>query len=745
MEHLNPMIYDLSIILILAGITSVLFRIMKQPVVLGYIAVGMLAGSGFLPFFSNLNDIQVWAEIGIIFLLFTLGLEFSFKKLMKVGSSAVIAAIVIIAGMMSTGIALATFFLKWNLINSLFLGGMLCMSSTTIIYKAFKDMGVLKRDYTTLVFGILIVEDLFAIVLMVLLSTFATHQSLEGKVVFELLLKLIFFLILWFFGGMYLVPTLLRKIKKYLNNEVLLIISIALCLFMVVFANLVGFSSALGAFIMGSILTETVEGESIEKITSSVKDLFGAIFFVSVGMMVDPEILKSYGGLILLLSAIVMIGQFTFSSLGILLSGQRLDTAIKSGLSLTQIGEFAFILATVGIQLQVIKPELYPIVVAVSVITIFLTPFVMKSSDFVFSLIQRLLPERWLLFINRYSSGVDTQNNENEWRRYLKIYIRQVLAYSILTIGVFFVCKKYLFAVLEKYLSGFWLDISELLLVIIPIAPFLWALATNIGNKEIFSNLWDDSRFNHGKLVALQLFRILLALGIFVGIMLNLFTYGFAFISAAILCLGLVILFFKPLRSTLLHMERIIAFNLRAKENHNKKALNWVSPKLHTAQFEVPQNSFLTGIYLYKAEFRKKYGISIISIIRGDEHINIPNARDQLFPFDVISVVGTDEQINHFSKALESSLKESDDQRREDQQEVILSKFTVEPCSSFWHKTLKESGIKDLYNSMLIAIESADGTTIPISQDLILNEGDLLWIAGEKQNLEAMKEEFCKK
>ncbi|MGL5921113.1 MAG: cation:proton antiporter, partial [Bacteroidales bacterium] len=404
MEHLNPIVYDLAIILILAGLVSVIFKLLKQPVVLGYITVGILAGSklDLLPLNSALQQIQVWADIGIIFLLFTLGLEFSFKKLFRVGSSAIISALVIIGGMMSVGMGLA-YALGWNTMNAIFLGGMLCMSSTTIIYKAYKDLGILKQEYTTLVFGILVVEDLFAIVLMVLLSALASQNTFEGVMVFEIIMKLIFFMMLWFLGGMYLVPSILRKLKRYMNSEMLLIISLGFCLFMVIFANQVGFSSALGAFVMGSIFAETIEGEAIEKVTSSVKDLFGAIFFVSVGMMVDLSILIEYWGVICLIAFAVIIGQLFFSTIGILLSGQRLYTAVRAGFSLTQIGEFAFILATLGVQLKVITPYLYPIIVAVSVITTFLTPFMMKLSEPAYAALTRILPERFQLFLSRYA------------------------------------------------------------------------------------------------------------------------------------------------------------------------------------------------------------------------------------------------------------------------------------------------------------------------------------------------------
>lgn len=740
MEHLNPIVYDLAIILILAGFISVIFKLLKQPVVLGYITVGILAGSNldFLPINSALQQIQVWADIGIIFLLFTLGLEFSFKKLFRVGSSAIISALVIIGGMMSVGMGLA-YALGWNTMNAIFLGGMLCMSSTTIIYKAYKDLGILKQEYTTLVFGILVVEDLFAIVLMVLLSAFASKHTFEGTIVFEIIMKLVFFMMLWFLGGMYLVPSVLRKLKRYMNAEMLLIVALSFCLFMVIFANQVGFSSALGAFVMGSIFAETIEGEAIEKVTSSVKDLFGAIFFVSVGMMVDLSILIEYWDVICLIALTVIAGQLLFGTLGILLSGQRLYTAVRAGFSLTQVGEFAFILATTGVQLKVIAPYLYPIIVAVSVITTFLTPFMMRLADPAYTTLTRILPDKIQILLARYATGLEPKNTDSLWHIYLNGYFRQLLIYTILPIGAVFLIIRYLFPVMDRYVSGFGLDFLHLFLVVIPTAPFIWALIVKFGNKKAFIQLWDDSRFNHGKLVALQLFRILIALAILVGLLSYLFDNRLGFIFAVALCACFVGLFFKPMKKAMKHLERNILFNMREKEHGHKKALSFISPELHTARFKVPQDSFLTGVYLYKADFRTKFGISIVSILRGDKRINIPNARDQLFPFDVVTIVGSDEEITRFGEAL----KNNPVNEEEPKPEVTLAKFVVEADSSLDGKTLMESGIKTKYHSMLIALERGNGRKIHVDQSVRFQVGDLVWIVGEPRELKLITTEFC--
>ena len=373
------MIQDLCIIMLTAGITSLLFKLLKQPVVLGYIVAGMLVGPHVLgeSWIHNEENAETWGEIGVLFLLFSLGLEFSFKKLIKVGSTAVIGAGVIVVGMMVTGMATA-YLLGWNSMNAIFLGGMLCMSSTTIVFKAIEEAGLRSHRFAGVCFGILIVEDLFAVVLMVLLTSIAVKNEFEGKELLWQVGKLVMYIALWFVLGITLIPTFLKKFKKHLNDETLTIFSIGLCLGMVMLAVQAGFSSALGAFVMGSVLAETIDAERIEHLVQPMKNIFGSIFFVSVGMMIAPALLLQYWLPITIITLVVIIGQIIFASLGTLLSGQPLRVALQTGFSLVQIGEFAFIIASLGQNLHVTDSTLYPIVVAVSVITTFLTPYIMK-------------------------------------------------------------------------------------------------------------------------------------------------------------------------------------------------------------------------------------------------------------------------------------------------------------------------------------------------------------------------------
>lgn len=456
MSHLAPLISDLALILISAGIMTLLFKKLKQPLVLGYIVAGFVCSPHFTftPSVVDADNIQTWSEIGVIFLLFALGLEFSFKKLMKVGGSAVISACTIIFCMILVGVFVGWMF-GWKQMDCIYLGGMLAMSSTTIIYKAFDDLGLRQQRFAGLVLSILILEDILAIVLMVMLSTMAVSKNFEGSEMIYSIGKLVFFLILWFVVGIYLIPLFLKRARKLMSDETLLIVSLALCFGMVVLAARVGFSPAFGAFIMGSILAETVESEHIDKLVAPVKDLFGAIFFVSVGMMVDPNMIVEYIWPILAIVVAILLGQTIFGTGGVLLSGQPLKIAMQCGFSLTQIGEFAFIIASLGVSLHVTSHFLYPIVVAVSVITTFLTPYMIRFAEPASNFVDTHLPERWQKFLLHYASGSQTVNHESLWKKLILALLRITVVYSIVSIAVIAVAFRFLVPFLEKIYRAF--------------------------------------------------------------------------------------------------------------------------------------------------------------------------------------------------------------------------------------------------------------------------------------------------
>jgi CPA2 family monovalent cation:H+ antiporter-2 len=505
---------DLALILICAGVMTLLFKSLKQPIVLGYIVAGFLASPNmpYMPSVSDMHGVHLWSEIGVVFLLFALGLEFSFKKILKMGAAPMIAAIAIILGMMYVG-SLAGQLFGWSDMDCIYLGGMLAMSSTTIIFKAFDDMGLRQERFAGLVLSVLIIEDILAIVLMVMLSTLAVSKEFEGSQMLTSILQLGFFLILWFTVGIYLIPLFLKKAKPLMNEETLLITALALCFGMVVFASAVGFSAAFGAFVMGSILAETVEAKQIEHLVAPVKNLFGAIFFVSVGMMVDVALIIEYIVPILCIIAAIMLGQTILSTCGFLLSGQSLKTSMQCSFSLTQIGEFAFILATLGTSLHVTSDFLYPIVVAVSVFTTFTTPYMIRLAVPAYNVVARVLPAKWVEKLERNASegAEETETNEMRllWRTEMKKFIFIMLINSVLCVAVIAIMYYYGVPLIYGMLPAPWSGIVTAFVTLSACGPFLWSLMRQGGNSDNVNRLWHEGGRNERvKMTAFAILRL---------------------------------------------------------------------------------------------------------------------------------------------------------------------------------------------------------------------------------------------
>ncbi|OAV67536.1 Inner membrane protein ybaL [Bacteroidales bacterium Barb4] len=474
MTHLPNLVYDLALILITAGVVTILFKWLKQPVVLGYIVAGFLVGPHIhlLPSVIDGESIATWSEIGIIFLLFALGLEFRYKKLLEVGKPALIAAVINMGAMIGIGYAVGRLF-GWSNMEGLFLGGMVSMASTTIIIKAFNDMNVQKHRFANIVFGILIMEDIAAILMMVLFSTIAVSQTFEGMQLLGSLSKLIFFIIIWFVTGIFVIPTVLKKIKSYLNDETLMIVSVGLCLGMVLFAHSVGFSAALGAFIMGSVLAETTEAKRIEHLALPLKNLFGAVFFVSVGMMIAPSQIAEHILPIVVLTTVVLLGRILFATAGVLASGESLKVSVQAGFSLAQIGEFSFIIAALGIQLGVIGEFIYPVIVAVSVITTFTTPYGIRYSEKVYDKVEKLLPAKWnRLLANR----TESTTGSTDWSLLFKNLLMPVLIYFVLSVAIVILSKMYLVPFITSRIPTIWGAVLSAAMTISSMAPFLYGI-----------------------------------------------------------------------------------------------------------------------------------------------------------------------------------------------------------------------------------------------------------------------------
>lgn len=750
MSSLAPIISDLALILMCAGIMTLIFKRLKQPLVLGYIVAGFLASPHLscTPSVADTESIHTWSEIGVIFLLFALGLDFSFKKLMKVGGSAIIAACTIILFMIGVGIFVGWSF-GWKDMDCIFLGGMLAMSSTTIIYKAFDDMGLRQQRFAGLVMSILILEDILAIVLMVMLTTLAVSKKFEGTEMVFSILKLVFFLILWFVVGIYLIPVALKRLRKWMTNETLLVVVLALCFGMVVLAAQVGFSPAFGAFIMGSILAETVEDEHIAKLVAPVKDLFGAIFFVSVGMMVDPVMIAEYIGPIIVIVLAILIGQTVFGTSGVLLSGQPLKIAMQCGFSLTQIGEFAFIIASLGVSLRVTSNFLYPIVVAVSVITTFLTPYMIRLAVPAYNLVDSRMPVRWRNLLEHYVTGSQTTvNHENNWKKLLFAIVRIVVIYLVLCIAVMALSFNLLVPFLKHALPDPWGRLLAAVLTIVAISPFLRAIIMKKNHSVEFQALWRDNRFNRAPLLSTILFRMIICILLVFYIIEQLLQASTTLVIAVAFVLVCLMMFSRFLKKQSILLERRFVLNLHSKEMQEQfkgektpeYAGHLLSRDLHLSDFQVPVDSEWAGQTLNELDLGRKYDVHVASIIRGNNRINIPGGSSRIFPGDTLQVIGTDDQLSHFSDCLEQQTVQMDDEELE-HREMKLCQLVVDKDSPFCGKNIREGGFRNVYRCLVVGVErSNDGTLMSPDVSVPLNEGDVVWIVGERDDVRRLLE-----
>ena len=747
MHEETNLVQDLALIFISAGVITLIFKLLKQPLVLGYIVAGFLIGPHctLFPTVIAEESITEWSEIGVIFLLFALGLEFSFKKLLNVGGSALITAVTEVIAMLLIGFFIGHL-LGWTILESIFLGGMLSMSSTTIIIKAFGDLNLRNQKFTSIVFGTLVVEDIVAILMMVMLSTIAVSQNFAGGEMILSLSKLLLFLMLCFLVGIYVLPTFFRKFHKGMNDETLLIISIGLCFGLVVLASYLGFSVALGAFIMGSILAETIEGIHVEHLTKNIKDLFGAVFFVSVGMMVNPNTLVQYWFPILILTLVTIFGKAFFSSAGVLLSGQSLKTSLQSGFSLAQIGEFAFIIASLGYSLGVMREFIYPVIIMISVITTFTTPYFIRLADPFYEWLNPKLPSKFKTFLDNYSTGGDVVKYESDWKKLMKYYLTNILVYSVLLIAIILVFSKFVCPFIIEKLSGHIPDplisLIDSLLTIIAMIPFLMGLLTaSRKKKEIADQLIAGGhKGNRRRLEVLALFRILLAT-FFVTLVLfinyNTTHWPITFISLSII----VFLFFahKNFKAHQIMEDRFLS-NLSLREEHErqKKPLRssinaqLSNSDIHLAKVTVSPDSPFAGKSLKELDLRKIYNINVIKIIRGHKEIYLPDGNSCIFPSDQLTVIGTDEHITGFTKIMEI---EDTTEPETPKSEIRVASFLVKDDSPILGKNLAQIEFRE-FGCLVIEIDRRKESFINPDLSLIFEEGDLVWIAGTKEKIQ---------
>lgn len=738
--HLPKLIIDLALILGAAGIITLLFRRLKQPMVLGYIIAGFIVGPNFhlFPSISDGESVKIWSEIGVIFLLFSLGLEFSFKKLMRVGGTAAITAFTEIACITVAGYFTGQL-MGWSTMDSLFLGGLLASSSTTIIIRAFDELGIKKKPFTKIVFGVLVIEDIVVILLMVLLSTMAVSKQFEGSQMLFTIAKLMFFLAVWFLAGIFLLPTFLKKMEKYMNSETLLILSIALCLGMVILATQVGFSAELGAFIMGSIIAETTSSEKVEHLIQPVKDLFGAIFFVSVGMLINPEMIIEYRWPVLWITLLTIFGKFISTSVGALLSGRPLKEAVQVGMSMAQVGEFAFIIATLGVTLGVTSEFLFPVAVGVSAVTTFTTPYMIRFSTPMYNWLSKIIPEKWLLALNRYSASSQTLQAESDWRVVLNAYLKVIILNSVVLIAIILLNTYYVGPFIAKYVEN--LLIAKLIAVVLAIAmmaPFISALTIKKVQGIAYKALWLDSKYNRGPLVVVEVIRNVIAV-LLVGFLLNqFFPFWQALLGTSLVMLLVLLALRQQLQKYYNRIEHRFLSNLNAREEADAAAKKTPAADLlpwdaQVSEIEINPWSSLIDTPLIDLQLREKYGINVGAIKRGNVTIYAPTRQEKLFPHDVIVAIGTEAQLEEFNRVVNTLVVERSDDMADDN--VGLTSIVVDEHNGLKGQTIRSSGIREKTNALVVGIARGSERILNPPSDMAFEWEDVVWLVGDRKKI----------
>ena len=738
--HLPDLVSDLAVILLTGGVITVIFKKLNLPLVLGYILAGFLIGP-YMPLFFSLADIEAvstWSEIGIIILMFCLGLEFNLHKLASVGGTAIITALVEVGGMLAMGFAVGQL-MGWGTMDSIFLGGMLSMSSTTIIIKAFDELNVRKTDFAQLVFGTLVMEDIAGIFMMIILSTISVSKSISGGALALQLGLLVLYLVLWLVLGIFLLPTLLNKASKLMSDETLLIVSLGICFGMVLLADALGFSSALGAFLAGSLLAGTVHAERVEHLTSGVKDLFGAVFFISVGMMLDPGAVVKYIWPILILTAVTIVGKLLFSSLGVLLSGHTLRQAIYCGCSLAQIGEFAFIIASLGLSLGVIADYIYPIIISVSVITTLTTPFFIKSADRICTGLERLLPQKLVQQLERYTDEEQSvKEQDSDWAVFLRRYVKRTVFYGVLMLGIVILGDAVLLPLLRETIHVPWISKAiTLCAVYLCIAMFIRPMLD--AHSPQYTVLWAKKRSFRLPLIALSVIRVLvIVLIVFLPIRTVLGIHSLwllPLLAAAVLVAG----HFGWFASAYLSVETrfLTNFNERLLQQYgDSDDATWLDEKLYVTELICPSEE--AGKDLRALGWGRRYGVNIIKIVHGKRELDIPSGDTVLGEGDRLAVLGERENLVSLRLSVGAGEAELPTLQAYINGEKALYTYTLDVAKNdhLAGCTIRDSGLRENYDCMILGLQRNLLPIIGPDVNFVIQRGDLVWLLGSRRMAE---------
>lgn len=743
---MSPLITDLAYILVVASIVTIIFKRLKQPLVLGYIVAGFLAGPHmpYTPSVSSIEGIKEWGDLGVIFLMFTLGLEFSFKKIVRMGMKPILTAMMVMFCMIGVGGMVASLF-GWSSMDSIFLGGMLSMSSTTIIYKAYDDLGLRNKPFAAGVLSVLIIEDILGILLMVMLSALAVSRTFQGTELIKSLLQLAFFLMLWFMVGIYLVPLILRKAKQYINKETLLVVSVGLCFFLAVSATEVGYSPAFGAFMMGSILAETLEAENIEKSVSSLRDLFGAVFFVSVGMMVEPSVLMQYWLPILVLTLAIVLGQMFFGSLSYFVTSGDVKIAVSSGFSMVQIGEFAFIIAGLGQELGVTSQFLYPVVVAVSIITTFCTPYIIRLAPKVSVRVEKVfnpkIEERKkkseeFASVLRSSLQKYQLPTVRPWRHFIIDILYQTAAFLTITIALAMFSYATLYPVCQHFLGHKYGTALFCAIALLLMSPSIRAIVVRKNRNQNVRYLRSLGGINKLMIELAIFFKTFLGFAIIYNVVEFLSPLWWVWnvlLSLAALALMVVS---RGVKYVSIRMERTFKQNLRQREQQSSYSYGRKlrGKDLQIARVKIPAHSSWGGHSLAQLHFGKTDRVHIAAIIRSGHRINIPGGSHRIYPGDELEVVAGREAIAALRARSEQELEEPNEHNKDEHSLSIVS-VSLSESSPLIGKTLQEADFRTKYHCMVVGVEDKNGHLGTIQAKRQFQQSDIVWVVGEEADL----------
>lgn len=745
MESVPALFSDLALILITAGVTTVIFKWLKQPLVLGYIVAGFLIGPHFtyFPVVGDATSVSTWSEIGMVFLLFAIGLEFSFKKLKKVGGPGAIMVLTELIIMFTIGFFVGKLF-GWQRMNCIFLGCMLSISSTSIIVKAFDDLKLKNEKFTADVIGALVVEDLVAVILMVILSTLSVGNTFDGGELVLSMLKLVFFLIIWFIFGIYLIPSFLKLIRKFMTEETLVIIAIGLCFMMVMLANYAGFSSALGAFVMGSILAETLEADIIHRLITPIKNLFGAIFFVSVGMMVNPQILVQYTWPVVIIALTVMIIKTLSATFGMLISGRDIQTSLKAGFCFCQIGEFSFIIASLGLSFKVIDEYLYPIIVTVSIITTFFTPYIIRLANPLYEWLNPRIPERWKQAMTNYSQGFKVNENTTlTFKTFVVNQFKNMVIYGCIIFALAVICFSAIGPFIIKNINGLWGGVVSIAVTLVILSPFIWAMAFKYKISLTNSRLITKNAFERHVIAIIFIFRYLIAITIVTMIIRHFVSINIFEAIGIAIAVSVLLAFSNGIMKFYDRLEKNFMENL----NKRQKQASFMIPEVlqqnfHLEKMTVSPLSQIVGKQLKDTVFRQKFKVSVVCVERGKNIYDLPDKDLTFYPYDVVTLVGSDENINKVKPIIE--IEDNELIREREEHNMSLHNVKISEKSPLCHVSLLNSMFKDKYDAMVIAIQRDTEFVLSPSASTVFNNNDIVWFvsSNEAANLIKQKEEI---